>query len=179
MSEIQGVIQEVKTKQTSTGKTVYDLVVGGATYGFGFFPPKAKAGDYVKFSAEGQYNNVTRGSLKVNANKPPPDVVAAAVASMPKAGGFDNRQDAISRQAASNTAVAFMTLLQSVGGLPVSGTKGKIQESLETILHGYEQAFYERNTGVAWKDISPTPKGETAVAEATVTSTTPADEDWN
>lgn len=186
-NEMTGVVQEVKVKTVAGGKTAYDIVVGGQSYGVGLYAPKCKAGDYVKFEIDDSrgYKNVARNSLKVSANKPPAEALAEAQATAPKqsaAGGtFDLRQDMISRQAASNTAIAFMNLLQSAGALPTAA-KGKQQEVLEQMLEQYEKEFYERNTGTAWKDVSPSKKdsGPTPVDEPDVTEDTSAtsDEEW-
>lgn len=190
MTEMTGVVQEIRPKAVAGGKTAYDVVVGGQAYGYGLYAPKAKAGDYVKFEIDESrgYKNVARNSLKVSPNKPPAEALAAAEASAPKVsstgGSFDTRQDSISRQAASNTAIAFMQLLAGADalGLP-TGAKGNKQAALEDMLHKYESEFYERNTGVKWKDISPSlDKGEAMakpLPEADkVEVAAPADEEW-
>ena len=160
MSELSGVIQQIKTKKVGAQqKTAYDMQIAGQWYGYGFFAPKAKEGDYVTFSAtqNGNFWNIDRGSMKVGkapaeAAKPSGNVRAAV-------NTFDARQDAISRQAASNTAIAWITVLQTAGALPTgSKTKGNLQAALDTIRREYEKEFYEGNTGNEWKDISPKPK---------------------
>lgn len=186
-TEMTGVVQEIKAKPVAGGKTAYDILVGGQAYGVGLYAPKCKAGDYVKFEIDDSrgYKNVARNSLKVSANKPPADVLAEASATAPKqstAGGtFDLRQDMISRQAASNTAIAFLQFLQAAGALPTAA-KGKQQEVMEQMLARYEQEFYERNTGAAWKDISPAKEGAalTPHVEDSVTEdvATPDDAEW-
>jgi hypothetical protein len=50
-------------------------------------------------------------------------------------------------------------------------------EALETMLTKYQQDFYENNTGVKWKDISPSRKEE-AEATASDESDAPADSEW-
>ena len=171
MAETSGVVQEVQTRSVAGGKTAYNVLVAGQSYGAGLYAPKCKVGDFVKFEVDesrAPYKNIGRNSLRVSANKPPADAVAEAAATAPKmsstGGSFDTRQDAISRQAASNTAISYMQLLQSVGGLAVPATKGKVAEAVDAQLHEYERSFYERNTGIAWKDISPAAKGDPEVA---------------
>lgn len=188
MADITGIVQEIKTRSVAGGKTSYDVVVGGQAYGAGLYAPKCKVGDYIKFELDDSrgYKNVGRNSMKVSANKPPAEAMAEAAATAPKqsttGGSFDSRQDAISRQAASNTAISFMTLLNVAGALPVATAKGKAQETLEAILHKYEQEFYERNTGVKWKNISPG-ADETVAVETTAPTpapevAAPADDEW-
>lgn len=172
MTEISGVVQEITTRSVAGGKTAYNLVIGGQSYGAGLYAPKANVGDFVTFELDDSrgYKNVAPRTLRASAHKPAttgsPAPPAAASYSKPAASNsFDTRQDAISRQAASNTAIGFMELLAKVEALPLGKTKR--QEAMETLLHKYEQMFYERNTGNVWKDISPNPaKDEDAAPEA-------------
>lgn len=187
MSEITGVVQEIQTKPTSTGKSAYDIVVGGERYGVGFYPPKCKQGDYVKFELDESrgYKNVGRNTLRVSANKAPPEAVAAAAATMPaknSAGmSVDNRQDVISRQAATNSAIAFLAVLASADalGLPAVDKKGGRIAAVEALLEKYTTELYEQNTGLKWKSISPATKGDTTPAEAPVEAAAPSDADWD
>lgn len=165
MSEVSGVIQSIDARSVAGGKTAYDIVVAGQRYGAGFFQPKVKVGDYVTFTAaiNGNFKNVERGTLKASAYKPEAADAAPASGARPAVkqavSSFDARQDAISRQAASNTAIAWVGFLHSAGALPVgSKSKGALQAALDTIREEYEKSFYERNTGVEWKDISPNPQ---------------------
>lgn len=161
---VSGIVQEIKqTPRIVQGqsKIAYDLIVGGQKYSAGFFAPKANVGDYVTFDVEDRngFKNVAPRSLKVG--KAPAGAVAEAAKVVASgSGSFDKRQDAISRQAASNTAIAFMSLLASQDALPVpaSKSKGDKQAAIEALLQGYEQRFYEANTGVKWTDISPSEK---------------------
>lgn len=156
---ISGVIQQLKSKQTKIGE-MWDIQVNGDFYGVGKYKPKAKEGDYVTFTPEynGNFKNVERGTLKVSANKPANVSNSAPSANVRAASNsFDARQDAISRQAASNTAIAWLNMLHTAGALPIatSKSKGSQQEALDTIRRQYEKEFFEANTGVEWKNISP------------------------
>ena len=158
-NQISGVIQQLKSKQTKIGE-MWDINVNGDWFGVGKYKPKAKEGDYVTFTPEynGNFKNVERGTLKVSANKPA-NVGNSAPATNVRAASnsFDARQDAISRQAASNTAIAWLNMLHTAGALPIatSKSKGSQQEALDTIRRQYEKEFYEANTGIEWKNISP------------------------
>lgn len=182
MAEITGVVQDIVTRDVSGGKKSYDIVVGGQKYGAGLYAPKCKVNDYVKFELDDSrgYKNVARNTLKVSSHKPPAEAVAEAKATAVQAskGGFDARQDTISRQAAMNTAIAFMTILSTNDalGLPAANTKGKRQEVLEAMLRKYTQEFYEENTGVAFKSIAPNAKQEGD--ESAEEEEAPADEEW-
>ena len=186
MTEITGIIQEIVFKQVGTNKMA-DIVVGSEKYGAGLAKfVKAQEGDYVKFDLDDSrgYKNVARGSLKVSKGKAPPEAVAeasATKANVAKAvSGFDARQDAISRQAASNTAIAWVTFLASQDALPKAKTKGTQQAMLDTIRAEYERVFYEGNTGQEFKNIAPNAKApeETEDSEDTETAAAPADGSW-
>lgn len=157
-NELSGVIQQIKTKKVGAQqKTAYDMQIAGQWYGYGFFAPKAKEGDYVTFSAtqNGNFWNIDRGSMKVGkapteAAKPSGNVRAAV-------NTFDARQDTISRQAAANTAIEWLGFLATAGALPAAKNKGAAQAAFDAMREEYEKYFYERNTGNEWKDISPNP----------------------
>lgn len=159
MSQVSGIIQSIESRKVSNGtKTAYNIIVAGQSYGAGLYAPKAKEGDYVTFTAEqnGNFLNVERGTLKVG-KAPAGEAKAATSAAVKQAvGGYDARQDAISRQAASNTAIAWVTLLHTVGALPAAKSKGDHQAVMDTFRREYEKEFYQSNTGNVWKDINPT-----------------------
>lgn len=179
--QISGVVQEVIRRSLNNGKSAYDIVVAGDKYGAGLFAPKCKEGDYVTFDVQynGNFKNVERGTLKVSANKPanaggstPAQNVRAA------SNSFDARQDAISRQAASNTAIAWLSLLNTMGALPIaaSKSKGSQQEAMDLLRRQYEKEFYQDNTGVEWKNISPAKNAE---SDADETSEEEEIDPWN
>lgn len=183
MERITGVIQEV-IKQQRGANTMVDIVVGGQKYGAGlekFF--KAKAGQYVEFDLDEErgFKNVARGSLKAGEFKGVPETSPETPkAAVTKAvSSFDSRQDAISRQAASNTAISWLEFLASQDALPALSAKAKgvKQEALDTLRREYEREFYEHNTGVAWKSIAPNAPKEPA-DEASGEAATPADGEW-
>lgn len=187
MIDVTGVVQSVEKKAVSGNRYAYEIVVGGESYGVGLFPPKCTTGDYVKFGLDDSrgYKNVGRGTLKVSKNKPPAEAVAVAAATAPQVNtagtSFDTRQDIISRQAAMNTAIQFLTVLAGVDalGLP-AGAKGNKQAALEGMLSKYTQEFYERNTGLKFKDITPVDeaKAEAAVAEFVEPQVVAEDDEW-
>lgn len=184
MAEITGIVQEIQVRDVKGGKKGYDLVVGGERYGYGLYAPKCQVGDYVKFGLDESrgYKNVERNTLRVSKNKPSTEALAEAAATAPKqsagGGSVDMKQEIISRQSALNSAIDFMTLLHANDalGLPASA-KGKKQEVLESMLAKYMAEFYERNTGVAYKDITPGKKEETVDSPEAVDDT-PVDDEW-
>lgn len=184
MSEVTGIIQSIIEKQTSAG-VMADIVVGGEKYGAGLKKYlKASEGDYVKFELDDSrgYKNVARNSLKVSKGKAPPEAVAEAASTKAKVAGavsgFDARQDAISRQAASNTAIAWVTFLATQDALPKAKTKGAAAATLDAIRAEYEKEFYERNTGHEYKLIGPAAAKEAAEESGDDEAAAPADDAW-
>lgn len=166
MSNVTGVVQSITTRSTRAGDMA-DISVAGQRYGAGLAKYlKCKEGDYVTFDVEenGNFKNVARNSMKVSKNKPPAEALAEAKATASKGGGFDARQDAISRQAASNTAISWLALLQSMEAINIPATQAKSKGGsiayLDTLRREYEKEFYEGNTGNEWKSIAPNKEEE-------------------
>lgn len=186
MSQVSGVVQEIQTRSVAGGKTAYNIVVAGQSYGAGLYAPKASVGDYVEFTVDEArgYKNVARGTLTVQKNKGGASAAAPAaapVAAKPAAVNYDARQDTISRQAAANTALQFLNLAVSTGALelPKSGKKGAQLDALETIVHEYTASFYERATGTVYKDISPNaPEESDTPADVAEDAGLPEDQPW-
>lgn len=200
MAQVKGVVQAIETKEVSGGRTAYSLRVGGQSYGAGLFKPKCSEGDYVTFEEErnGNYKNIARNSLKVSDYKPTPEDTPASKTSAATSGysnkstGVDwdakakadaERQDTISRQASSNSAIAFMQIMSANDalGLPKSTAKGAQAKALTALLRKLEVEFYERNTGKVWVDITPNQKqeNEQADGEEDQEEGAPSDEGWD
>ena len=159
-NQVSGVIQEIQSRSVAGGKTAYNLVIAGTSYGAGLFKPKAEVGQYVTFTVQmnGNFKNVERGTLKVSDYKPQAQDAAPAKSAVKQAvGSYDSRQDTISRQAAANTAIEWLGFLATAGALPAAKNKGAAQAAFDAMREEYEKYFYERNTGNEWKDISPNP----------------------
>lgn len=178
MAQVSGIIQEIQTRKVAGGKTAYNIVVAGESYGAGLYAPKASVGDYVTFELDDSngYKNVGRNSLKVSANKPPVEAVEQAKKFTPV--DQNAKQDIISRQSATNSAIEYLKVAQAAGLLPAttaSAKKGAGLEVLDTLLLKYTTMLYEQNTGVVWKDISPSGREGTPSDEQ---SDGPDDEPW-
>lgn len=199
MAQHSGVIQAIETREVSGGRKAYSLRIGGEAFGAGLYAPKAKEGDYVTFEVEmnGNYKNVGRNSLRVSEYKPAPAETTPTPATTKTAGTgnkdqyWENkekvdieRQDTISRQAASNSALAFMSVLasQDALGLPKSEAKGVRIKALTALLNKLEAEFYERNTGKAYVSIAPVvkdAKGEDAGDEQAEEQGAFPDQSWD
>ena len=148
----QAYLVEVQTKQTSIGP-MYDLVFdNGEKVGAGKFKPKgAEAGKYYSYEVKmnGNYKNLAPGSLRQVVAPPATSPQVQAPARAANGGGFDARQDTISKQAAFNTALTLVKLLQDADALPVaaSAKKANKADAIEAIVMEYAAKFYKRATG--------------------------------
>lgn len=170
MAKISGVVQEVQQYDTKVGK-MWNVVVGGEKYGNGKYEPRCAAGDVIEFevSYNGNYKNVAPKTLVVtgkSAETPKPSTAPSS------GGGFDARQDVISRQAALNSALEFVGLMASSGMLPIaaSAKAGAKIEALEALVRKYTADFHLQSTG---KEM-PFPAASGAVSGAS-----PADGEWS
>jgi hypothetical protein len=146
---IKGRVTNIRERETSVG-TMYDLEINGKSYGAGKYAPKAKVGQYVKFPAKynGKYANVGGRIEVISESEAGP---APAAASSGGGGGGrsyqandDKRQEIISRQAARNTAVAFMQILADKDAIPLPAsakTPAQRFEVLNTFLDGLTVRF--------------------------------------
>lgn len=144
----QGYITDIKERSTKFG-AYHDVYVDGTNLNGGKFPPKGvKVGDYVTYQTEKNargYETLVLNSLsKIDAP------AGSAPPAAPKPSGISmDRQDVISRQAALNSALAFVDLLAKTDSLPVSksAAAAKRADMMEAILHRYVASFYHINTG--------------------------------
>lgn len=175
----QAFLQAIEEKETSVGK-MYDLVFSdGNRVGAGKFKPKGvEVGDYVSYgiTMRGQYKNLAPGSMRKL--PPPAGVSAPAPATAPTRGGGyggqsnDKRQEIISKQAALNSALAFVGHLIAADALPIpkSAKSDKKADLLEDVLMHYTAKYYNLATGETYE----LPEEETSPFEAS-----PADESWD
>lgn len=157
---IRGFVERIDTKQTQYGP-MYNLVVDGKTYGVGKFAPKGiQAGDYVQFEGvqKGNFWNVQAGSLS---KQDKPAGVTASPARAASGGGMsqDRRQETISKQAALNSALSFVKLLQDADALPMPKTTKQAAKAdlLLTVVNDYTARFYHQSTGETFElpDVLP------------------------
>lgn len=141
--QVQGYVQEIAEKQTRIGK-MYDIKVNGDYYGVGKYPPRdVSANDYVEFVAEqnGNFRNVGRGTLR-KIDAPAGASKAAAPAKQQVGMSYDDKQAVISKQAALNTSIAFVSMAVNAGALPASD-----YDSLEAAVIEQASRFHEFSTG--------------------------------
>lgn len=147
---MQAFLQKIDEKDTRAGK-MYDLVFSdGNKIGAGkFLPRNLDIGGYYnyEFTQNGNFKNLTAGSLSkiaAPAGVTPPPLKTTASGTT---GGFDNRQEVISKQAALNSALAFATLLQAADALPVPAAKAKKADAIEALVMDYTAKYYKLATG--------------------------------
>lgn len=169
MMQVEGYVQKIETKPTSTGKTMYNVSVNGKRYGAGLYPPKFKEGDFISFTStmNGNFHNMETRTVTVKA--PPAGMAPPAVQQSPgpKASDWDSRQDIISKQAALNSAQHMVEILVTAGavvGLDKAKTAADKMALLNALVDEYTQDYYFQNTGreLELKDrvIDSVPAGE-------------------
>lgn len=162
-------------RRIPSGKEMFDLIMDdGNKYGLGPFRPKHIAdGDYVSFEVEynGNFKNVARGSLKKEqkpAGTGPAPTAKQAANAYTKA--QDNRQEIISKQAAANTAIAFVKLGLDAGVIKLPAKNGA--DTLFAITKEYLGQFYTLATGEEYKGDDDATAADLAAVEA-------ADQGWD
>jgi len=148
----QAYLLEVQTKQTKIGP-MYDLVFdNGDKVGAGKYQPKnASPGKYYSYeiNVNGNFKNLAPGSLREVAAPPASSPQTSAAPARSSSSGFDTRQDTISKQAAFNTALSLVKILQDADALPIAASvkKDKKADTIEAIVLDYAAKFYKRATG--------------------------------
>lgn len=158
-SIVTGVVQEVQTRNTTAG-IMYNLKVAGKSYGYGKFPPKCKAGDTVTFGLvyRGEYANVDTKNIQVTPGTGATSLPTVTAAPSDTGGiikeYWENKEKAdvakqniIERQAALNTAVAFVSFLASTGALPPVAKSKDAEEVMTATLFHYRDLFLAESTG--------------------------------
>ena len=166
----QGYISAINEKDTTAGK-MYDFMIDGKRIGAGKFPPKGfAAGDYVNYEVDqkGNFLNLRSGSMsKATPPAGVPSPSAAPARSSGSVGGYDSRQEVISKQAAANTALTFLNLLASQDAIPMpsKATKDKKADLIEAVLYEYIGKFYKLATGQDFEFPEPTAKDLSSAEE--------------
>lgn len=146
MASVKGYIKFIDPRETSVG-TMYDVNVDGVKYGAGKFAPKAAVGDYVEitYSENGRFKNIDKNGLKV---LPAPANGGGKPSASGSSPGYDSRQEVISKQAASNTAIAWLDILIKADALPVvKAAKDKKADLMDALRLKYTAEFYQLATG--------------------------------
>lgn len=160
---VKGKVTDIVERETSIG-TMYDLVIAGQKYGAGKYKPSVKIGQYVKapIKQNGKYANIFGKIQVVSADEAggdtsPPPVRGGSRGS----GGFgyndEKRQEIISRQAARNTAVAFLEILIAKDAVPMPAsakTPAQRFDVLSAFLNGLTVDFNNYALGKKDKDTS-------------------------
>lgn len=158
----EGFVTKIDARDTNWG-TYYDVYVDNKNLGGGKFPPKGiEVGDYVEFEVQKNnrgYDQIKPGSLRKLSK---PAGVSAPAPAKPSGITLD-RQDVISRQAALNSALQFVTFLASQEALPLPKSKAKQADMLESVVWEYTRNFYKQNTGATYEGFDVDPGPEEAV----------------
>jgi hypothetical protein len=156
---VEGYVEMIETKPTSTGKTMYNVRVNGVSYGAGMYPPKFKQGDFISFTStmNGRFNNMETRTVTVRTGVAPAPAYGGAtrpaMAPRPATGnsaGWDERQDTISKQAALNSAQHMVEILVTAGavvGLDKAKTPADKMKLLNVLVDEYTMDYYKQATG--------------------------------
>lgn len=177
---ITGYVEQKVGKGTDKG-VIWALKVDGTRYGFYTTEPKCKEGDYVSFEAvqKGDFWNANAKTLKpATPQAGTPASTAAQAAPAPTRAGTkpwvpdDKRQDAISYQAARNSAIETLKLMASVNALPIpaKGKEGEKYDITLSILDELTMRYFDDT-----KRLSP-PQSNSEPKEAQVNNLDPDDE---
>lgn len=175
MSEIKNKIVEEVYTFNSTAGTLYGLKIEGEQYGTYKTKPLASAGDTVSFryKVNGKYKNVDMKTLEVVAGVPPQQAAVQGNNGVAKRPYVDN-QPIIARQAALNTAIAFVAVLARTDALPgikKTSTPEDKYSVIEVLVNEKADEFYRASmAGVA-------PGGEMPAATGTEEVQAKADAD--
>lgn len=151
--KIQGRVDYINERETKFG-TMYSIKVGGTNYGVGKFAPRGIAqGDMVEFDVEynGNWPNVARGTLRKAEGSAPAQAGPPTKAAPMKVNSYDDRQTVISKQAALNTALAFLEFAHKAEKLPIPAAKNQGFGYLRTLWLEEAAKLYELNTGEEWE----------------------------
>lgn len=185
MSTVTGKVSEINEMSGNYG-TFYTVTINNDRYNAGNYPPKYVVGDYItaSYSVNGRYKKLDHKSVrKVDPGSVPETPATSAPASTVGGAAFssrhsDNNQRVIARQAARNTAIAFMGILKDTDSLPVakSSKPADRYEALRGILERLTTEFFSFSVGE-----SPTPltdKSSVVQAAASPAVNTGAGDPW-
>lgn len=172
MSNGKGVVEKIGEFSAAGGKTMYNLTISGERYGFGSNKPNCNEGDTIEFEYEskGQYKNGNSKSVVVVAK-------AAAGATSSGGGSYGKTtatQTTISKQAALNSALAFVNILVAAEAVPGVTKTAKAEDKygiLESLVVEKTHEYYAQSTGTEW----PEEEVDSKPAEDKVAS---AKKDW-
>lgn len=157
MSKATGVVESIKA--FGDVKKMYSVTVSGKRYGFGSYPPKCEVGDEVEFLYEqkGEYMNADNRSLVVIAKATAASLTSAAVAGSKSYGKDPATQTTISKQAALNSAIAFVNILAHMDAVPGVTKTAKPEDRyaiLEGIVTEKTKEFYFQSTGTEFPEVA-------------------------
>lgn len=188
MAQVTGKLEQIKVRSTAYGD-YYDLRVSGQYYGFGKFPPRGVAeGDFVEleFEQKGNFKNVVKGTLRKGDAAAAASTTTAAPAKqgvVQKGGGWDDRQETISKQAAFNTSLTFVNAAIALEAIPLAKSAKPADRLayLEAMVYEHAAKFYHLATGNEWKDLATmdvAPPSDAGPKTAKKPAEAPADDDW-
>lgn len=152
MSNGKGVVEKIGEFKSASGATMYNLTISGDRFGFGSNKPNCNEGDTIEFEYEqkGQYKNGNSKSVTV---------VAKSAGPVSSGGGSYGKtpatQTTISKQAALNSALAFVNILVAAEAVPGVTKTAKAEDKygiLESLVVEKTHEYYAQSTGAEWPE---------------------------
>jgi hypothetical protein len=143
LSNVKGVVQDIKEFSSSRGP-MYSIKVDGDLFGTGSNKPKCAPGDTVafRFTENGKFRNIDMKSFSIEA-------ASVQQVGKPTGGGFDARQEIISRQSALNSAISFVHVLALADAIPGVGKTTKAEDKygiIEALVVEKANEFHTAST---------------------------------
>jgi len=156
MGQAAGIVEVLSIKPTARGGNSYNFKLNdGVWYGHGFDKPAFGKGDTVSFSfvENGNFKNVDASSVKVEAAASAP-VKSAGTA--PSSNSYDDRQLAITYQAARKDALQIVEIALAHDALSLGSKKAEKLATLEATVDKMTMQFFEdtKILGKATLDLS-------------------------
>lgn len=184
---VSGIVESVDVRETNAG-TMYNIKVNGKSFGYGRYPPKAKAGDSITFGVKynGQYANVDTKNVQVTPGTGAPPQKSFTSAPSNDAGKntyWENKekldlarvatdaakQITIERQAALNSAIAFANVIVGANLVPTpANAKPKdVVAIIESMVLHYRDVFLATSTEKPATATAPTAEPDPVDEETT------------
>lgn len=157
MGQAAGIVEAVSSRPTANGGNAYNVKLNdGNWYGYGFEKPAFDKGADIEFTftQNGKFSNVDSSTVVIRAAQAARQATAPTVVS--NSNSYDDRQLAITYQAARKDALQIVEMALAHDAVSLGSKKGDKLDMLETIVHKMTIQFFEdtKILGKATADLS-------------------------
>lgn len=145
MAQASGVVEVISIKPTARGGNSYNFKLNNDVwYGHGFTSPAFSEGDNISFSftENGKFKNVDDSTVVVSEAKTTAPTRGAGSAP-PPSNSYDDRQLAITYQAARKDALQIVEMALTHDVLSLGAKKAEKLGILEDLVHKMTMQFFE------------------------------------